>query len=148
MSATTRTGTEQPMRHRDWMAAAEEEYRRLGTLLAQLTDEGWRRPTDCAEWDVHNVVAHLVGAAESTARVREMLRQQRVGRRLRPGEPDVDGMNAVQVQERADVPPAQLVRDLADAGARGLRARRRLPPRCAHSRCRSGRRWAPGPWGT
>lgn len=37
-------------------------------------------------------------------------------------------MNAVQVQERADVPPAQLVRDLADAGARGLRARRRLPP--------------------
>lgn len=84
MSAATRTGTEQPMGHRDWMAAAEEKYRRLGTLLDQLTDEEWRRSTDCAEWDVHDVVAHLVGAAESTARVREMLRQQRVGRGCGP----------------------------------------------------------------
>jgi uncharacterized protein (TIGR03083 family) len=115
------------MRHRDWMAAAEEEYRRLDGVLAALDPDDWRRPTDCAGWTVHDVVAHLVGAAESTASVREMRRQQKLGRALRPGEPDVDGMNAVQVRERADTAPELLRRDLADAGARGLRARRRIP---------------------
>jgi uncharacterized protein (TIGR03083 family) len=115
------------MRHRDWMAAAEEEYRRLGSVLAGLADDEWHRPTDCAEWDVHDVVAHLVGAAESAASVREMRRQQKLGRALRPGEPDVDGMNAVQVRERADAGPERLRHDLADAGVRGLRARRRIP---------------------
>jgi uncharacterized protein (TIGR03083 family) len=115
------------MRHRDWMAAAEEEYRRLGALLAALDDDDWQRPTDCTEWDVREMVAHLVGAAESAASVREMIRQTRLGRALRPGEPEVDGINAVQVQERADTTPEQLCRELPDAGARGVRSRRRLP---------------------
>jgi uncharacterized protein (TIGR03083 family) len=115
------------MRHRDWMAAAEEEYRRLGALLAELADDEWRRPTDCTDWDVREMVAHLVGAAECTASVRETRRQQKLGRRLRPGAPDVDGINAVQVQERAEARPEQLRADLAEAGARGVRSRRRLP---------------------
>jgi uncharacterized protein (TIGR03083 family) len=115
------------MRHRDWMAAATEEYRRLDDLLADLTVDDWRRPTDCAVWDVRQVVAHLVGAAEFTATVREMLRQAWSGRRLRAVGPLVDGINAVQVQERADTPPDRLRRDLADAGARGVRRRERLP---------------------
>ena len=115
------------MRHGDWMTTAEEEYRRLEDLLADLDDDEWRRPTDCTEWDVREMVAHLVGAAESTASVREMRRQQKVGRTLRPGEPDVDGMNEVQVRDRAATTPEQLRRDLADAAARGVRARRRLP---------------------
>src|SRR5688572_20989723 len=107
------------MRHADWMAAAAEEYRRLDALLADLDDGDWSRPTDCSEWDVREVVAHLVGAAESNARVGELLRQARLGRKARPGEPGVDGMNAVQVAERADVAPAELRRDLDDAGRRG-----------------------------
>jgi uncharacterized protein (TIGR03083 family) len=115
------------MRHADWMAAAEEEYRRLGALLADLDDDDWRRPTDCDEWNVREVVAHLVGAAECTASVREMRRHLKLGRRLRPGAPDVDGINAVQVQERADATPEQLRGDLADAAVRGVRRRRALP---------------------
>jgi uncharacterized protein (TIGR03083 family) len=115
------------MRHRDWMAAAEEEYRRLGRLLAELDAAEWSRPTDCAEWDVRQLVAHLVGAAEATASPRESVRQLRLGRRLRPGADGVDGMNDVQVLERADRTPAELVEDLARAGRRGVRARRRLP---------------------
>jgi uncharacterized protein (TIGR03083 family) len=118
---------EQDMRHSDWMAAAAEEYRRLVALLDELSDEEWRRPTDCSEWDVREMVAHLVGAAEAGASMRELVHQARVGRRVRPGEPGVDGMNAVQVQERADAAPARLREDLASAGARGVRRRSGLP---------------------
>jgi uncharacterized protein (TIGR03083 family) len=116
-----------PMRHGDWMAASAEEYRRIGALLAELAGDDWHRPTDCTDWDVRELVAHLVGNAEMSASMREMRRQQKIGRRLRPGGPDIDGMTAVQVQERADVPPAQLVRDLADVAVRAVRARRRIP---------------------
>jgi uncharacterized protein (TIGR03083 family) len=125
MSASTIP--ERGMQHADWMAAAEEEYRRLGELLADLAADEWLLPTDCAGWTVHDVVAHLVGAAESTARVPELVRQAWHGRRLRGGGPLIDGINAFQVRERADAAPADLRRELADAGARGLRARRRLP---------------------
>lgn len=117
----------EPMRHRDWMTASAEEYRRIGELLAGLGDEDWRRRTDCPEWDVRELVAHLVGNAEMSASMREMGRQQKLGRRLRPGAPGIDGMTAVQVQERAEVPPAQLVRDLADVARRAVRARGRIP---------------------
>jgi uncharacterized protein (TIGR03083 family) len=115
------------MRHGDWMAAAEEEYCRLGDLLADLDDEDWTRPTDCSAWDVREMVAHLAGAAESTARVREMTRQAWLGRRLRAGGPLVDGINAVQVRDRTAATAQDLRRELADAAIRGVRARRRLP---------------------
>jgi uncharacterized protein (TIGR03083 family) len=115
------------MRHRDWMAAAAEEYRRLADLLAGLTDEDWRRRTDCTEWDVRELVAHLVGNAEMSASLREAARVQRLGRRLRPAGPAIDGMTAVQVRERAQVPPERLVRDLAAAAVRAVRARSRIP---------------------
>jgi uncharacterized protein (TIGR03083 family) len=124
---TGRISIVSPLRHGDWMAASEEEYRRIGALLAGLTDEDWQRPTDCTEWDVRDLVAHLVGNAEMSASMREMRRQQKLGRRLRPDGPGIDGMTAVQVQERAAVPPAQLVRDLADVAVRAVRARRRIP---------------------
>jgi uncharacterized protein (TIGR03083 family) len=126
MNATP-TVQEQDMRHSDWMTAATEEYRRLGVLLAELSAEEWRRPTDCPEWTVQQMVAHLVGAAEAGASVRELVHQARLGRRLRPGEPGVDGMNAVQVQERADAGPGRLREDLATSGARGVRRRSGLP---------------------
>jgi uncharacterized protein (TIGR03083 family) len=115
------------LRHRDWMAAAEEEYRRLGTVLRELSEDEWNRPTDCSEWTVRQMVAHLVGGAEAAASVREMIRQMRLGRRLRPGADGVDGMNAVQVQERAAVDPRQLCDDLDSAGARAVRRRSALP---------------------
>jgi len=43
---------------------------------------------------------------------------------VRPG---VDGMNDVQVRERVDASPEDLLVDLANAAQRGVRARRRIP---------------------
>src|SRR3954462_361129 len=113
--------------HTEWMQFAADEYDRLVGLLRSLDDNDWGRPTDCTEWDVRQMVAHLVGAAESNARVPEFLRQAQLGRKVRNGRPLVDGINDVQVRERADHAPARLTDDLADAGRRGVRARRRLP---------------------
>jgi uncharacterized protein (TIGR03083 family) len=121
-TANGRIGAVTPMRHRDWMAASDEEYRRIGELLTGLDGEDWQ-----PEWDVRELVAHLVGNAEMSASMREMRRQQKLGRRLRPGGTDIDGMTAVQVQERNDVPPEQLVHDLADVATRAVRARGRVP---------------------
>jgi uncharacterized protein (TIGR03083 family) len=115
------------LRHSDWMAAAAEEYHRLGVLLRELTDDEWSRPTDCSEWTVRQVVAHLVGGAEAAASVREMVRQMLLGRRLRPDAAGVDGMNAVQVEERVSVAPLRLCDQLDSAGARALRRRSGLP---------------------
>jgi uncharacterized protein (TIGR03083 family) len=115
------------MRHLDWMAAAEEEYRRLDDLLGGLSTDDWDRPTDCPGWSVHDIVAHLAGAAESTASVAELLRQAWRGRKLREGGPLVDGMNAVQVGERRNSTPERLRPELAAAGARGVRRRSRMP---------------------
>ena len=110
-----------------WMAAAAVEYRRLDVLLRGLGPDDWAAPTDCPGWDVRAMVAHLVGAAESNASVRELLRQARLARALGREGDLVDRMNAVQVREREGRAPADLVADLEAAGARGLRARRRLP---------------------
>jgi len=134
------------MNHTDWMSAAAEEYRRLGSLLEQLDASEWTAPTDCTEWDVRALTAHLVGAAEATASVRELACQQLRGKRLRPDAPSIDGANELQIRERAAMSPAELVDGLRAAGSRGVRARRRLPGSCAPYRCRSGRHWGPAPW--
>ena len=115
------------MRYADWMGVAAEEYRLLDALLRDLEPGDWSRVTDCPEWDVRAMVAHLVGAAECAASVREMLRQAAKGRRLRPDGDLVDKMNAVQVAERADRAPGDLVEDLVRSGRRTVAARSRIP---------------------
>lgn len=115
-------------RYDEWLAAAEEEYARLLALLGGLAAEDWSRPTDNEEWDVRQTVAHLVGAAEGNASLREAVRQLRLGRRAkRPGQDDVDGINAVQLRERAADTPAELLAALADVAPRAVRGRRRVP---------------------
>lgn len=124
---TDRSRERSMMKHNDWMAAAAEEYRRLLDLLGQLDDADWQHGTDCTEWDVRKLVAHLVGAAEATADRREARRQQKLGTTLRPDAMVVDGINEVHVAERTDTAPSRLVADLVDASERGLRARQRIP---------------------
>jgi uncharacterized protein (TIGR03083 family) len=111
----------------DWMAAAEEEYRRLDVLLRSLTAEDWARPTDCTEWDVRAMVAHLAGAGASNASVRELLRQSWRARQVARTGDFVDKINEVQVRERADRSPAQLLTELAAVAPRAVRGRRRVP---------------------
>lgn len=112
--------------HAAWMRLATTEYGRLDAQLGSLTEPDWLAPTDCPGWDVHAMVSHLCGAAAGNASVPESLRQVRASRRY--SLPTlVDRLNEVQIAERRDRSPDELVAELADAGRRGVRARSRLP---------------------
>ncbi len=117
------------MDHGTWMALAATEYDRLTALLRGLAPDEWRRPTECTGWDVHAMVSHLVGAAEATASIREFLRQSRLAKPLTgsEGRTLVDGMNDVQIRERVDASPEELIDALAEAGRRGVSSRSRIP---------------------
>ena len=145
MSISPTTAFPPVITHGDWMAAAAEEYRRIDDLLAELIEADWARPTDCDEWDVHDVVAHLVGAAESNANMRELFRQWRVGRRMRPGAPSVDGMNEVQVRERTGASRRSCATDSRTRDAAACGRALACPPSPAPSGCPSGLRRAPAP---
>jgi len=77
------------------------------------------------------MVAHVLGAAEACASIRENIHQVRLGRRVQRqlglGHM-VHGANEVQVRERAGLDPAGLLDRWDHAVPRALRGRRRFPP--------------------
>jgi uncharacterized protein (TIGR03083 family) len=116
--------------HREAMQIATEENRRFADQLAGFTADDWSKPTDCPLWNVRAVAAHVIGSAASQASPREFVRQVRGGRPLRVeiGSPFWwDGMNEVQVRERADRSTDELRAEWDAQSRRAVRARSRLP---------------------
>ena len=105
---------------------AEEEDRRFGDLLRSLTAEEWSTPTELPGWDVHAIALHILGEAESY-RISELVHQLVAGRKAAKGRALVDGINDVQVADRAQLGPDEILVRLDDAAPRFLRFRRRLP---------------------
>jgi uncharacterized protein (TIGR03083 family) len=120
-----------PIRHEEAMNLAAAEYQRFGALLRGLAAADWDTPTVCDGWDVRAVAAHVLGAAEACASVREnahqMLLGRKVQRRLGLGH-IVHGANEVQVSERAGLDPASLINRWDEAVPRAVRGRHRFPP--------------------
>ncbi|MFD5174710.1 maleylpyruvate isomerase family mycothiol-dependent enzyme [Nocardia sp. NPDC058379] len=112
----------------DSMTLAATEYTRVGAALAALDPADWDRPTDCPEWTVHQLIAHVVGMAAMTASLPEMIRQNRVADRRPNGEEQrIDALTAFQVARYGTHSPAELTALLARLGPRAAAARRRLP---------------------
>ena len=109
-------------------ALATAEYRRFVDLLRSLEADEWGKPTECAGWDVRAMVAHVLGAAEANT-VRSSMREMRRGKKAASeiGGELVDGINAVQVRDRAGVVPGELVARLAQAAPKAVEFRRRTP---------------------
>ena len=107
------------------MRLAATEYDRVVTLLRAMPAEGWARPTDCPGWDAHALTAHLLGMAEMAATMREQLRQTRKAKKA--GGNFLDALTALQVEERKQLSPAQLIERYAEVGPRAAKARRRVP---------------------
>lgn len=113
----------------EMVGLATTEYRRLLTVLGSLDSADWSRPTPCEEWNVHQMIAHLLGAAESNASVGESLRQLRNGRRWAKshGRPEIDGINAYQISRREHLSPAELMTRLEAIAPKAIAGRRKTP---------------------
>jgi uncharacterized protein (TIGR03083 family) len=126
---STDVATLSPIDRDEMVGLASTEYERLLALLRDLRPDEWDLPTVCDAWDVREMVAHLLGAAEGNASIRENVRQLARGRRRVRGtdRPLVDGVNEVQVEERDHLTPAQLVDRLAEVAPEAIRGRHRTP---------------------
>ena len=81
-SSVIQPGIERPTA----MRLAEMEYQRVTDAVDALEPEDWTRPTDCTEWDVRQLVAHITGQAKLLSTPLEMVRQTRAAKaRQQPG---------------------------------------------------------------
>jgi uncharacterized protein (TIGR03083 family) len=107
--------------------AVEAEQRLILGLLSRLAPEDWDRPTDCSGWTVRDLVAHMLGQCEEGAAPRLLIsRLVRAARRY-PTLSRLDAHNRVQIDDVANLTPAQLVSQLASAGPRALHALEHAP---------------------
>ncbi|MGY1827906.1 MULTISPECIES: maleylpyruvate isomerase family mycothiol-dependent enzyme [unclassified Blastococcus] len=102
---------------------AATEYERMLALLGGLDPGDWSRATDCPDWDVRAMAAHVLGMAQMAASVREMARQNRIAGKAGGG---IDALTAVQVRAHAGLDGPAIVAALAATARRAVRGRRRL----------------------
>jgi uncharacterized protein (TIGR03083 family) len=116
--------------HDEAMRITTVEFDRMLAALRRLDAEDWARPTDNSEWDVRAMVLHLLGAAEANASLPENFSQLRRGRKLFKqigGHHWVDGVNEIQIRDRAGLTVDQVVERYAVAAPKAVRMRRRIP---------------------
>jgi uncharacterized protein (TIGR03083 family) len=108
---------------------AATEFARMLDQLAELEPAEFALPTVCEGWTIRDMVAHVLGAADAAASRSEMLRQVVRGRRWvrGTGRPLVDGINEVQIADRADLDGPQLRERLAAVAPEAVRGRRGVP---------------------
>ena len=87
---------------------------RFMTLVESLNADDWSKPTACTAWNVHDMVAHQAGGYASGTSYKEMLRQYTS--KPKPGQLPEDAINDLQVGERADKTPAELIAELKQIG--------------------------------
>ena len=130
MSTTSTTGVTRIDRAeaRDLAAA---EFEKFAALAASLTPEEWETDTDCVGWDVRTMVLHVLGSADAQASPLVFLHQLRRGLPLNK-EIDshhwVDGLNELQIRERADLTDDEVVAQLQASRHEGGQGPVRHPP--------------------
>lgn len=107
------------------MRLAATEYDRFLSLLNNLENEQWARPTDCPAWDVRAMAGHVLGMTKMVASIRESMRQQKLAGRT--GGLFIDGLTDLQVREHADLSTDELVAQFRVIGPKAARSRRRTP---------------------
>ena len=107
---------------------AETENARMLDALAALDRDDWARPTDCPAWDVRAMAGHVLGMTETFTGLARMATTMRAGARRAGDGRFIDGLTAVQVEERAHLDTTELLRRMVAAGPPQARwrGRRRL----------------------
>lgn len=127
-----------PLDHREAMRLQEVELGRFLDVLEDLDPDAWTTPTACPDWDVRRMALHVLGACEAAASMRENLHQMRAARAWRAahGGPLEAGLSGVQVRERIDLTPAELVERLRAVAPVTVRKRTRMPALLRRARLR------------
>lgn len=107
------------------MQLATTEYQRVVDLFRSLRPVDWSTPTECAGWDVRAMATHMLGMAEMAASIREQSRQVKAA--TRRGGVFIDALTALQVDERADLIPTQIVARMVKIAPKAARGRRLAP---------------------
>jgi uncharacterized protein (TIGR03083 family) len=126
--------TIEPLTHGEAMRRQAQELDRTLALLRTLDDAAWAARTACPAWDIRAMYQHVLGACEAGAAIRENVRQLRRARarRKQHGGPLEAALSAVQVSDRADLSPEQIIQRLAATAPRTLRGRARTPALVRH----------------
>jgi len=95
-------------------ALLRTELERLLALVETLDSADWAKPTACTEWTVRDMLAHQAGSYASGTTYREMIHQYRAKPKV--GQLREDAVNALQLAERADTSPAQLIAEIRRVG--------------------------------
>ena len=107
------------------MRLADTEYQRFLDTLRGLRPADWTQPTECPGWDVRAMATHALGMAEMAASIRENSRQVKAARQR--GGVFIDALTGLQVEERAGMSPAEILRRFAAVAPKATRGRRRTP---------------------
>jgi uncharacterized protein (TIGR03083 family) len=110
---------------------AAEEFERFHGAVASLTPDEWRMPTDCTAWDVRRMVLHVLGSGDAQASFPQFVHQLRKGVPLNKQIDShhwVDGMNELQIRERAHLSNEDIVAQLATVGPKAVKGRWGTPP--------------------
>jgi uncharacterized protein (TIGR03083 family) len=119
-----------PIDHDEAMRITQVEFDRMLAAMRELDAGDWSRPTDNTEWDVRAMALHLLGAADANASIRETVSQMRRGKRLFAeigGDHWVDGLNEIQIRDRATLTNAEIVERYAAVIPKAVRTRTNLP---------------------
>ncbi|GAB4433037.1 MAG: hypothetical protein OHK0015_21330 [Chloroflexi bacterium OHK40] len=100
-------------------ALLRTELERLLALAETVAPADWAKPTACTGWTVRDILAHQAGSYASGTSYREMLRQYLV--RTKPGQLTEDATNELQLAERADASPGQLIAEIRQVGPVAIR---------------------------
>jgi len=126
---STEVGRIEAFTHEEAMRYQNRELERTLALLRSLDAKGWTATTDCPAWDVRAMYQHVLGACEAGASIGENIHQLREARdhRRRHGGPLEAALSAVQVRERAELSPEQIIGRLSSVAPRTIRGRTRTP---------------------
>ena len=121
--------TLEQLTHQEAMILQRDELECTLRMLRSLDGEAWLTPTDCPAWDIRAMYQHVLGACEAGASMRENFHQLRLGRatRKRRGGPLEAALSEVQVHERADLDPAEIIDRLTAIAPKTVRGRSRTP---------------------
>jgi len=107
------------------MRLAAQEYDRVRDHLGSLPVAAWERPSGCAGWDVRELAAHVLGMATMASSVREQVRQN--VKAARAGGVFIDALTRLQVAERRQLTPQQIMDKLTEITPRAVRGRQKTP---------------------